>query len=343
MTQKQILEQVKNHIRQQGYQLAPELAENYYLSLQARPFMLIAGYTGTDLTLLPRLFAQAVGATKENGRYLQLTVRPDWMDSSDLFGHLNLEGCFVPGPLIDFLKAAQSEPDKPWFLCLDRLNLARAEYFLRELLGTVESPVGKEKPFVTMAYYGSDRAAAEKYGQIPWLGNVYITVTVNLDETSRPLNQRLLDRVHTLLLEKDDVMGTPVAMPGPVAADNGFLKTRYTELEQCDPEKLEIWIDRFARLNETLMQANAYVGFQLRNDALFYLMHNAGGDILPEDRAMDHMICRKVLTRVQGSQKAIGGVLSKLYEQCMAYPRAQERIARMQQLCDRDGFASAWD
>lgn len=344
MTQKRIIQSIKDHISRRGCRVSADLVENYYLSLKARPFVLLAGHTGTDLSLLPRLFAQAVGATEENGRYLQLTARPDWMDSSDLFGHLDLEGRFVPGAIIDFLKAAQLDPQKPYFLCLDQINLSRAEYYLRELLGAVESRAYTEKPFVTMAYYGADSAATEKYGVIPALHNVYIVGTLNLDEASRPLNQRLLDRVHTLLLEKENVLGAPAGMPEPVEIDNSFLLTKYYTLEQCPQAQLERWIEIFGQLNQCLMQANAYMGYQLRNDAILYLMHNEVTGALPEAAALDYMICRKVLTRVQGSARTIGGALDKLYAACREhYPQAARKILRMQQLCDRDGFASAWD
>lgn len=344
MTEKQILQHINEHVSRRGYRLSADLVENYYLSLKSRPFVLLVGHAGTDLSLLPRLFAQAVGATAETGRYLQLTVRPDWMDSSDLFGHLNLEGQFVPGAIIDFLKAAQNDPEKPYFLCLDQINLSRAEYYLRELLGAVESRGKTEKPFVTMAYYGSDTAAAEQYGVIPALHNMYIVGTLNLDEASRPLNQRLLDRVHTLHLDREDVCGEPANAAEPVIADNSFLLTQYYALEQCEQDALERWIGLFGQLNQCLTVANAYMGYQLRNDAILYLMHNAVTGALPEAAALDHMICRKVLTRVQGSSKTVCVALEKMYAVCHdRYPQAAKKISYMQQLCDRDGYASAWD
>ena len=165
---------IKQYIKQKGHLCEAGLMESYYLSLKTRPFVLLTGNSDTDKTMLPRLFAEAADATAENGRYLQLSVSPDWMDSSDLFGWLNLEGKFIPGIIIDFLKAAQNDPDRPYFLCFDGLILSRADYFLRDFVAAVES-IGQpeEKPFVNLLYYGRDEAAAKHYGVIPVLHNVY--------------------------------------------------------------------------------------------------------------------------------------------------------------------------
>ncbi len=228
----------------------PGLAEHLYLSLKCRPFVMVLGRGNTDLAALPRLFAGSVGATEENGRYLQLRVPMDWMDSSDLFGHLNLEGKFIPGGIIDFLKKAQADPDKPYFLCLDRINLSRAEYYLRELL---TSTVGKT-PLVPVIYYGRDEDALARYGQIPALDNLYIVGTTNLDEASLPLNQKLLDRVHTMYLEEGDLTGEASVACEALQIHNAFLQTQYFRLDQCAQQMdlLQEYFDLFAQLNRIL-------------------------------------------------------------------------------------------
>lgn len=90
-----------------------------------------------------KLFAEAIGATSAesggNGRYQLVPVRPDWSDSSDLFGHTNLRGEFIPGAITDFVKAAGEHPKVPYFLCLDEMNLARVEYYLSDFLSVIET------------------------------------------------------------------------------------------------------------------------------------------------------------------------------------------------------------
>lgn len=333
------LESIKEYISARGYACRAGLVENFYLSLKSRPFVLLCGNSGTDMTVLPRLFAEAIGA-----RYLCLQVQPDWQDSSDLFGHLDLQGRFVPGPVIDYLKQAQSDPQHPYFLCFDGVLLDRAEYYLRELLASVESREGDAPlPLVTMAYYGRDAAAAETYGQIPALDNLYIIGTVNMDEASRPINQKLLDRVHAMAYEKDAlVQAGEDTCPTPMNAPNAFLQTVYFRLDQCDRAQLLPYFAIFGELNKHLMQASAYMGYRLRNDAVLYLMHAKAVGV-PEAQALDHEIAHKILTRVQGSAKTVQPVLESLQQACTEYPYTGAKLRAMLHQCEKDGYAAYWE
>ena len=338
------MKEIKNYIAQKGYTWKPGLVENFYLSQKARPFTFILGNSNTNMALLPQLFAEAVGATAENGRYLQLQVHPDWMDSSDLFGWLNLEGKFVPGVIIDFLKRAKDDPRKPYFLCLDRLILSRAEYYLRDVLNAVETRgQDKELPYVPTIYYGRDEDAKAYYGEIPLLPNLYITATVNLDETSLPLNQKLLDRAHTITMVQEDLVGECKEVPRVVARDNDFLATQYTGLEQCSD--LDGYFAVFEEINKILMQATSYLGFKIRNDAILYLAHNRENNILPEKEAMDHVICQKVLPRLQGNGKLIQPVMENLLQYCKenGYIETAKKLTNMIAMCYENGYASCWN
>lgn len=334
-----MIECIKNYISAKGYACRPGLVENFYLSLKSRPFVLLCGHSTTDKTVLPRLFAEAIDA-----RWLCLPAPPDWMDSSDLFGHLDLQGNFVPGAIIDYLKQAQQDPENPYFLCFDGILLDRAEYYLREILASVESrQTDIPQPLVTMAYYGRDGSAAAHYGVIPALSNLYIIGTVNMDEASRPINQKLIDRVYAMAYECDalTLTGSDTA-PAPTPAPNSFLQTVYFRLEQCDREQLLPFFSIFEELNKILMKANAYMGYLLRNDAVLYLMH-ARHTGLPEAMALDHVIAHKLLTRVQGSAKNVQPVLGSLLQACTAYPYTTAKLRAMLMQCENDGYTAYWE
>lgn len=335
---------IKEYIAQRGYLCADCVVENYCLSLQTKPFAFLLGNSDTDMTLLPRLVAESVGAREDNGRYLQLAVRPDWMDSSDLFGWLNLEGTFIPGVIMDFLKKAYEDPQNPYFLCLDKLILSRAEYYLRDIFNAMDTK-GQEEPlpYVPAIYFGRDEDALAKYGQIPMLHNLYMVATVNLDETSLPLNQKLLDRANTLRVEKISVTGDGKGTAEPVKIPENFLQTQYYTLEQS-PYELDSYFRSFEEINAILMEATSYVGFKIRNDGILYLLHNRKTGVLPDKDAMDHVICQKVLPRVQGGKKLILPVLEKLhaYLQKNGYRKAAEKTADMLLQCAENDYVSYW-
>lgn len=112
---KESMELIKEYIASKSFSYDGELIENFYLSLKSKPFVILAGTSGTGKTRLVRLFAEAIGAN-----YKLVSVRPDWSDSSDLFGHVNLKGEFVPGAIIDYIHEA-AKPENiniPYFLCV---------------------------------------------------------------------------------------------------------------------------------------------------------------------------------------------------------------------------------
>ena len=139
LTIKDSISGIKYYIASKGFNYEDELIENFYLSLKSKPFVILAGISGTGKTRLVKLFAEAIGATVKNGRYKMVSVRPDWSDSSDLFGHVDLNGIFVPGAIIDFVKRAERDISRPYFLCLDEMNLARVEYYLSDILSIIET------------------------------------------------------------------------------------------------------------------------------------------------------------------------------------------------------------
>ena len=106
---KESMELIKEYIASKSFSYDGELIENFYLSLKSKPFVILAGTSGTGKTRLVRLFAEAIGAN-----YKLVS------DSSDLFGHVNLKGEFVPGAIIDYINEA-AKPENiniPYFLCV---------------------------------------------------------------------------------------------------------------------------------------------------------------------------------------------------------------------------------
>lgn len=307
------------------------------LNLMCKPFTLILGNSRVDMTALPKALAEKMGATEENGRYLQLQVRPDWMDSSDLIGWLNLEGKFIPGAIVAFFKKACDDPEHDYFLCLDKIILSRAEYYLRDLLTAVElRGEAERKPYVPKVYFGRDEEALRKYGEIPPLKNLFMVGTVNLDETSLPLPQKFLDRVHTMTLT------------GDVTPDFGEtdLSTVYHRLDQWEEEAvIDGYIQEFEKVNQILMKATAYLGFKIRNDGILYLLHNRTTGLLPEKTAMDQVLCQKVLPRIQGAAKLVQPMLEAFLDYCKAgdYIQTAEKAEKMLRSCMDNGYCSCWE
>lgn len=369
MTIKEKIAAIKTYIAARGFNYEGDLIENFYLSLKSKPFVILAGTSGTGKTRLVKLFAEAIGAKMQ-----LVPVRPDWSDSSDLFGHNDLSGQFHPGAIIDFVKQAEWDKDTPYFLCLDEMNLARVEYYLSDFLSIIETRDRKDNgaietdALVDTSYFQS-QSAREKYGRVYLPENLYIIGTVNMDETTFPFSKKVLDRANTIEFSFVNLMARATAGGQAVAQklDNSFLKTDYLYLQDCDDEDLiDTICFNLEELNQILVKANLHVGYRIRDEISFYMMNNKKAKLLDEDAAFDHEIMQKILPRVQGSSAAIKDVLSELFVKCAGdytgfagaaayeqmsayldsksckYPNSAKKIAFMMRRYEEDGFTSYW-
>ncbi|MFP4978265.1 MrcB family domain-containing protein [Paenibacillus sp. CN-4] len=199
-----ILHQIQSHIRRKGFFFPEHLIENFYLSLKTKPFVILAGISGTGKTRLVKLFAEALGATGDNGQFTLIPVRPDWSDPADLLGYKDLSGSFKPGPLTEVLVEARQPENghKPYFICLDEMNLARVEHYFSDLLSVLETQDWQDGKIRTQDLISStllDKAEDQaKYGSLGIPENVFLIGTVNMDETTHPFSKKVLDRANTL-------------------------------------------------------------------------------------------------------------------------------------------------
>lgn len=378
LSTKETLQHINTYIAEKGFMFDEGLVENYYLSLKSKPFVILAGTSGTGKTRLVRLFAEALGATSDNGRYKLVSVRPDWSDSSDLFGHVDLNGKFVPGAIIDFIKKAELDNSNPYFLCLDEMNLARVEYYLSDILSVIETRELKNgqvvtDPLLSANAYGTDKDAAGKYGTLRIPENLYIIGTVNMDETTFPFSRKVLDRANTIEFSTVDFLSGSNSTSAEVKSlnlGNDFMKAEYVFFKQCESEKdfTDKLCVELQEINKILEKANAHVGYRVRDEIAFYMLNNKKAELISEDEAFDNEIMQKILPRIQGSSAAVKNMLCELFKRCAGeyesyqtesddisskmfkaaqkadckYRKSAEKIAYMVRRFEEDGFTAYW-
>lgn len=135
--------------------------EKYFTALRTKPFMLLAGISGTGKSRIVRKLAQATvteelqkaegykGTDFANDRWTLhspanfelIQVKPNWHNSMDVIGYLsNIPSPhYVFTPFIEFIVKAWQHPEVPFFLCLDEMNLAPVEEYFAEFLSAIES------------------------------------------------------------------------------------------------------------------------------------------------------------------------------------------------------------
>ena len=359
---KEALTKIKEYIVSNGFSYPDGMIENFYLSLKSKPFVILAGTSGTGKTRLVKLFAEAIGA-----KYKLVSVRPDWSDGSDLFGHYDLNGNFIEGPVCECFDTATENPQKPVFLCLDEMNLARVEYYLSDFLSVIESREKEEDGSIVTS------GIAQYETGLP--DNLYIVGTVNMDETTFPFSRKVLDRANTIEFNYVNLM--PDFDSVNIEADsiemsNGFLRSEYLILARDCASESEYVNDVSAELqmiNEILRKANAHVGYRVRDEIVFYMLESRkDGGILKYEEAMDNEIMQKILPRLQGSSGSVKDMLCELFKVCAAdhaqktgntdsekmqkvlddsgiicrYRKSAEKLQMMVRRFEEDGFTSYW-
>lgn len=367
MKTKDILEKIKEYIAAKGFTYKDNLVENFYLSLKSKPFVILAGTSGTGKTKLVKLFAEAIGAN-----YKLVSVRPDWSDSSDLFGHVNLKNEFVPGAIIDYVKRAELDSGNPYFLCLDEMNLARVEYYLSDFLSIIETRHRSGNGIVTDEII-LDNVAEKKYGKVILPDNLYVIGTVNMDETTFPFSKKVLDRANTIEFSNVDLVPDFEEEHNsidPVSQKNEFLVTEYITLKaDTDAKDRELIVkvcEKLQDINMILQKANAHVGYRVRDEIVFYMLNNNNAELLNYEEAFDFEIMQKILPRIQGSSGAVKEMLCELFKKFAGdytglsqasiseqmqeyingktckYRRSAEKICYMMRRYEEDGFTSYW-
>lgn len=362
------LRQVGGYITAHGFTCTPGIVENLYLCLKAKPFVILTGIAGIGKSSLARLFAEAMGANTENGRYKQVPVRPDWKDSRGLLGYLDSSGRFVPGALNDFIKEAVDNPRKPYFLCLDEMNLARVEYYFSEILSVMETRRDREgrtvtDPLLGDEAFGRDELARERYGELYLPENLYIIGTVSSEETAFSLSRKVLDRASLIEIGQVSLhlQSPPRTMPEPIHLGNRFLKSDVLVLANCTRQRdmIQEVVTLLEAMNGILMKANAQIGYRVRDEICFYLLYNAEYGLMSQEDGLDHAILQKILPRIQGGGSAVESVLTDLFKICAGtrsgnavrnyagnrgglFPKSAEKLSAMVKRFDQEGKTSFW-
>jgi hypothetical protein len=362
LTDTDLVDHIYSFIRSKGFYYDKQDIINLFLSLKTKPFVILSGISGTGKTKIVQWFAESLGATEQNGQFTLIPVRPDWSDSSDLLGYVDIQGKFQERPLIKVLEEAANHPDKPYFVVLDEMNLARVEYYFSDFLSVIESRRWEDGEIVTSAVL--PESVVGKRIMIP--SNVYVIGTVNMDETTHPLSKKVLDRANTIefnevkldsfefLMDLEEVEVKNVS--------NNSLTAKFLHLKDCFKEHEDLVkkvTNVLIEINGILEPIGAQVGYRVRDEICFYMAYNEQGNLLSFDEALDYQIDQKILPRIAGSDGRTEEALKKLYLLCInqefdsedvndedlsyaRYPRSAKKLSRMLRRFEYDGFTSFW-
>ncbi|HEY2961661.1 MAG TPA: DUF3578 domain-containing protein [Pyrinomonadaceae bacterium] len=319
------IHEVISYIADKGFVYEPWQIAQYITAVRTKPFVILAGITGTGKSKLPALVAEATG-----GESKLVPVRPDWTDSADVLGYTDLEGNFRPGPVLEIAHAAAANTDQFCTCIIDEMNLARVEQYFAEVLSRIEDRHPQQNGGYRTAplIWQVPKEADAEWREVVIPQNLAIVGTVNMDESTHNFSRKVLDRAFTIELSEVNLAqwrsnGERVRTVStwPVTSWNP-IKIHLSELTKPADEQLsEInrAIDALQAVNLLLAPAQLQVGYRTRNEVAFYLLHaqqisdafvdRDGNVVDPLDLALQMKILPRIVGRGDAIERCVLGLL----------------------------------
>ncbi|MBQ3240977.1 MAG: hypothetical protein IJB00_07330 [Akkermansia sp.] len=228
------LSEFEDNLATTGFRFDTRLIKAFHTSLKVAdcsPMVVLSGISGTGKSLLPELYAHAVGMN-----FLQVPVQPRWDSPQDMLGFYNyMEHRYKATELSRLLwqsdrfnNPAQAKNNPAMnLILLDEMNLARVEYYFSDMLSKLEvrrgiDPTNEAKRRAAEIVLESGATSESKDVRRIFVGsnNLFIG-TMNEDESTQSLSDKVKDRANVLRF------GRPKELSGAAANKEAFFK-KYT-------------------------------------------------------------------------------------------------------------------
>ncbi|TFV97520.1 hypothetical protein E4S40_02370 [Algoriphagus kandeliae] len=308
----------------------------------------------------------------KTGNFILIPVGADWTNREPLLGYpnaLNENEYIKPeNGALDLLIEANDNPDLPYFLILDEMNLSHVERYFADFLSAMES--GEE---IFLHNYKTPKSGIPSKINIP--KNLFIIGTVNIDETTHMFSPKVLDRANTI-----EFRITPNEMTkffnelGEINMENleskgaGMAKSFLDmALDTNVPtEGIDDVKEQLGKFFVELKKVGAEFGYRSATEILKLI--DRLGKIDPDleiDEKLDIAVIQKLLPKLHGSRRKLVPVLTSLANLCLKdsikseientnienkvfevdsekikYPLSFEKLSRMHRAAVENGFAS---
>ena len=286
---------------------------------------------------------------------LIVPVGSDWTDNTKILGFYNpLKKTYESTKILDFILLARDNPEIPFFLILDEMNLSHVERYFSDFLSAMES---HEK---IILYSKDEDCDSDIPESIDLPENLFVTGTVNIDETTYMFSPKVLDRANVIefIPEQSDVLANFAAETQPIEIEpvndgsaEGFLALAKTVRETTTlPAGSDICKTILEGISNILDGSGFEFAFRTAKEIRLYinaayaLAQNEGKTLSEEDyvNLMDEQLLQKILPKIHGNRKQIGTLLEKLETFCAekSLPLSLAKVQKMKVRLENYQYAS---
>ncbi|MFN6120810.1 MAG: McrB family protein [Actinomycetes bacterium] len=296
----------------QELDFAEDDVRRLYIAAKTKPFVILAGLTGSGKSTIARLFAAALGADARNGRFRRIAVRPDWIDQSDVLGLVNpISNRFEPGWLAIIARQCERNLDQLHVVLLDEMNLAPVEQYLAEYLSALEEArSGSDSTRLPLYSEGAEPVNRDEWpSSLPFPRNLIVIGTVNVDETTRVLSERVLDRANVLQLSIAMSSAHHGATSTPVRPWHvPFSEWDAICINRPDPSHHDFLVV----VGDVLHSIGIGVGARAHVELERFLANAVG--VVPADIALDLGVLQRIIPKIRGFKRDLTNGLDELLE-----------------------------
>lgn len=330
----------------------------YIHALLSKPFVILSGNSGTGKTRIATRFAKYLEKKNDSGmtNHLLIPVGADWTDNTKILGYYNPladngAGKYEKTDVFRFIERAGANPEIPFFLILDEMNLSHVERYFSDFLSKMELLDFKSDKKVFFDIQG--------YGQLELPKNLFITGTVNIDETTYMFSPKVLDRANVIEFkpEMDDVLKnllSDASSGEQKSAENGvaegFMQLADEVRSEEIPEDVQPVLNDIKPILEAFYKELEKCGFEfayrtakeIRLYAIAAYKTAENGKIPSATEIADIQILQKILPKIHGNKKEIGTLLDELEKLCeeKSLPNSLAKIRQMKDKLNRFQYAS---
>lgn len=308
----------------------PPLVAQLHAGLWAnarRHFAVLSGLSGSGKTLLACGYAKSLfddSDPRANTHLRVIAVQPGWYDPTALLGYVNpLRGnAYVRTEFLEFLMRVVEHPSEPFVCVLDEMNLSHPEQYMAPLLSAMETGS-------SIHLHSEGEVFDGVPPRIPYPKNLVLIGTVNMDETTHGLSDKVLDRAFTLEFWDIDLDAYP-RWNGRELANDSAKSARAL----------------LGDLMRALAPARMHFGWRVVDEVLDFLVRNqADGGQLELQDALDAVVYAKVLPKLRGEdaprfREALVQAGKVLHEHGLTRSRA--KLAELSEDLDHRGSARFW-
>lgn len=289
-----------------------------------RHFAVLTGISGSGKTQLALNYARALcnDAQDDHGRVQVIPVQPGWYDPSHLLGYVNplQEASYRSTPFLELLQRAADEPEQSFVAILDEMNLSHPEHYLAPVLSAMET-------HGWIDLHQLDASQAQVPQRLRYPANLAIIGTVNMDETTHGLSDKVLDRAYTLEFWEIDV-----------EAFAGWTNQLLPEATRDKAKALLI------DLNMVLSPVKLHFGWRTISDVIQYLAFTKDYE-KDTTEALDDVTYAKILPKLRGeSSTRFDGALNRTIEVLKKHGlnRSADKAMSMMEDLKESGSARFW-